>query len=295
MTPRDLCAPRVFQVTAASARLLETPRTTRCAWISASVKTGSASPSVRESSGWSPARVTVSALPSRALAAGGKAACAPQAVPPLGAQQDSLLALARAVVRTQPKSGGRSGWSMRRSSLDSGPRPSISSVGTVLSVGRLSRDVFRPCGGVGGNFLVPAWVGGGLSSPLTHICHIPVSTVSVLCASHGHGAVVPSGLQQGPRSGSCGPSVSVCGFSARCRVSGAGPRLAMLGGLKLASQDACPQVSTFRFGTPGSEEGPQGQTGLQPSAPPHPGELRCVRNHPEVKTPGWELPFRTVE
>lgn len=56
-----------FQVTAASAPLLETLRTTRCAWTWASVKMGSACPSVRGSSSWSPVRATVSARPAPVL------------------------------------------------------------------------------------------------------------------------------------------------------------------------------------------------------------------------------------
>lgn len=67
-----VCSPRP-QVTAVSAPLRETPRTTRCAWTWAGARTASACPSVSGSSGWSPARVTVSTAPACVRPAGPRA------------------------------------------------------------------------------------------------------------------------------------------------------------------------------------------------------------------------------
>lgn len=64
------CALCVLQVTAVSAPLLVMLPTTRCAWISASVKMASVCPSASGSRGWSPARVMVSTWPCPSLQRG---------------------------------------------------------------------------------------------------------------------------------------------------------------------------------------------------------------------------------
>lgn len=154
-----------FQGTAVNAPHPEMLQMTPCAWILASVKTGSVFPSVRGSSSWSPVRVTVSAWLCRVLAAGETACVCRAPSLHLGARQCQLL--------TAAQGSGENPAVWTQTSLDSDPGSSTVSVETVLLLFLLAVFADHVAGlGVGEEVVLWLWAGGGLSSPsFPHVIH----------------------------------------------------------------------------------------------------------------------------